>query len=434
MDAPAKIAVVGTGYVGLTTGACFAHLGHQVVCVDIDIDKVQRLSVGDVPIFEAGLAELVEEGLNTGRLAFVANTGVGVRDADFVYLCVPTPPSTDREGNADSSAGLVDLRALESAAREVGLHVRAGAVVVNKSTVPVGSARLVAKAMGRSDVTVVSNPEFLREGSAVSDFLFPDRVVIGATDRGAAQRVAKLHQRSAAPTIITDPATAETSKYAANAFLATKLSFVNTIAAVCEAVGANVADVLSVLGHDKRIGSECLTPGPGWGGSCFPKDTQALVRMAADAGYDYSLLRGVLAANDEQFNRVVNKVAAVVDLAGATIAMLGLAFKAGTDDTRNSPALAIAERLLAAGARVQAYDPAVTRVEGTNIALARDAYAACEGAEVLLVVTEWDEFKTLDVAHLAGVMSALNVVDARNIMDAEALLRHGFDYQCIGRG
>ena len=329
---------------------------------------------------------------------------------------------------------MVDLRALESAAREVGLHVRAGAVVVNKSTVPVGSARLVAKAMGRSDVTVVSNPEFLREGSAVSDFLFPDRVVIGATDRGAAQRVAKLHQRSAAPIIITDPATAETSKYAANAFLATKLSFVNTITAVCEAVGANVADVLSVLGHDKRIGSECLTPGPGWGGSCFPKDTQALVRMAADAGYDYSLLRGVLAANDEQFNRVVNKVAAVVDLAGATIAMLGLAFKAGTDDTRNSPALAIAERLLAAGARVQAYDPAVTRVEGANIALARDAYAACEGAEVLLVVTEWDEFKTLDVAQLAGVMSALNVVDARNIMDAEALLRHGFDYQCIGRG
>lgn len=419
-----KIAVIGTGYVGLTTGACFTHLGHEVVCADVDVDKVERLRSGDVPIHEAGLEEMVVQGLESGRLSFVVGAANAVGDAEFVYLCVPTPQSDD---------GSVDLNHLQAAAAEISAHIRLGAIVVNKSTVPVGSTRLVEEAMGRPDVTVVSNPEFLREGTAIADFLDPDRVVIGADDRAAADLVANLHRGIGAPVMITDPASAETTKYAANAFLATRLSFVNTIAAVCEAVGADVDDVLAAMGHDKRIGEEFLSPGPGWGGSCFPKDTRAIIKMAEDAGYDFSLMRGVLKANDEQFKRVVNKVASVVPLDGAAIAMLGLAFKAGTDDTRNSPALEVANLLLAEGAEVRAYDPAVAAVDIDGIVVVGDPYAACEGAEALVVVTEWDEFKSLDLDKLSEIMAARHVVDARNILDREALLSRGFSYQGIGR-
>ena len=419
-----KIAVIGTGYVGLTTGACFAHLGHDVVCADIDVNKVQRLQSGDVPIHEAGLSELVAEGLESRRLSFVVGAANAVSEADFVYLCVPTPQSDD---------GSVDLNYLKAAAAQISAHVRLGAIVVNKSTVPVGSTLLVEQAMGRSDIAVVSNPEFLREGSAIADFLNPDRVVIGADDPAAADRVANLHGGIGAPIMITDPASAETTKYAANAFLATKLSFVNTIAAVCEAVGADVSDVLVAMGYDKRIGSEFLRPGPGWGGSCFPKDTRAIISMAEDAGYDFSLMRGVLKANDEQFKRVVSKVASVVSLSGATIALLGLAFKAGTDDTRNSPALEVADLLLAQGAKVRAYDPAVATVDIDEIVVVDDPYAACEGAEALVVLTEWDEFKLLDLDKLSESMASRHVVDARNILDREALLSRGFTYQGIGR-
>ncbi len=419
-----KIAVIGTGYVGLTTGACFAHLGHDVVCADIDVNKVQRLQSGDVPIHEAGLSELVAEGLESRRLSFVVGAANAVGDADFVYLCVPTPQSAD---------GSVDLNHLRAAAAEVSAHIRHGAIVVNKSTVPVGSTLLVEEAMGRPDIAVVSNPEFLREGTAIADFLNPDRVVIGADDPAAADRVANLHGSIGAPVMITDPASAETTKYAANAFLATKLSFVNTIAAVCEAVGADVSDVLVAMGYDKRIGSEFLRPGPGWGGSCFPKDTRAIISMAEDAGYDFSLMRGVLKANDEQFKRVVSKVASVVSLSGATIALLGLAFKAGTDDTRNSPALEVADLLLAQGAKVRAYDPAVATVDIDEIVVVDDPYAACEGAEALVVLTEWDEFKLLDLDKLSESMASRHVVDARNILDREALLSRGFTYQGIGR-
>ncbi len=416
--------MIGTGYVGLTTGTCFAYLGHDVVCADIDADKVNRLQSGDVPIHEAGLTELVAEGLESGRLSFVVGGADAVADAEFVYLCVPTPQSDD---------GSVDLDYLRAAAVEISGHVRLGAVVVNKSTVPVGSTVLVEEAMNRPDIAVVSNPEFLREGTAIADFLQPDRVVIGADDRDAAVRVAELHSSIGAPVMITDPASAETTKYAANAFLATKLSFVNTIAALCEAVGADVGDVLGAMGYDKRIGREFLSPGPGWGGSCFPKDTRAIISMAQDVGYDFSLMRGVLKANDEQFNRVVHKVASVVPLPGATIALLGLAFKAGTDDTRNSPALEVAKLLLAQGARVRAYDPVVASVGVSGIVVVDDPYVACEGAQALVVVTEWDEFTSLDAARLAEVMSARHVVDARNILDRETLVGRGFSYQGIGR-
>jgi len=419
-----KIAVIGTGYVGLTTGACFAHLGHDVICADIVPEKIDRLRNGDVPIHEAGLTELVQEGIDTGRLSFVLGAEHAVGDAEFIYLCVPTPQSAD---------GSADLSYLQSAAAEISPHLQPGAVVVNKSTVPVGSTRLVEQAMRRSDIPVVSNPEFLREGTAVDDFLNPDRVVIGADDQAAAGRVAALYLGVRAPVMVTDPASAETCKYAANAFLATKLSFTNAIAAVCEAVGADVNDVLLGMGYDHRIGHEFLRPGPGWGGSCFPKDSRAIISIAEDAGYDFALMRGVVTVNDEQFDRIVRKVGSVVPLEGATIALLGLAFKAGTDDTRESPALAVARRLVAAGATVRGYDPAVTEVDIEGLEVVDDAYAACEGANALVIATEWDDFKWLDLDKIADAMADKHIVDARNLLDRGAVKRRGFSYQGVGR-
>ena len=295
-----RIAVIGTGYVGLTTGACLSLLGHEVVCADIVPEKVERLSRGEIPILEAGLDELVREGLQSGDLLASCSGAEGaVKTAEFIYLCVPTPQGAD---------GSADLSYIEAAAREIGPLLQPEAIVINKSTVPVGSTRVVEQALGRSDVSVVSNPEFLREGSAVHDFLHPDRVVIGAEDQGAAIRVAGLYLGLAAPLQVTDPASAETIKYASNAFLATKISFVNAIAAVCEAVGADVNDVVLGMGYDKRIGNAFLRPGPGWGGSCFPKDSRALVRIAEDAGYDFDLLKGVITVNEEQFDRVADKI------------------------------------------------------------------------------------------------------------------------------
>ncbi|MEZ5165596.1 MAG: UDP-glucose/GDP-mannose dehydrogenase family protein [Acidimicrobiales bacterium] len=420
-----KIAVIGTGYVGLTTGACFAHLGHQVVCADIVPEKVERLRNGDVPIHEAGLTELVREGIDAGRLSFVLGAEHAVGDAEFVYLCVPTPQSTD---------GSADLSYLQSAAAEISPHLQPGTIVVNKSTVPVGSTHLVEQALKRADIPVVSNPEFLREGTAVDDFLNPDRVVIGADDQAAAGRVASLYLGVRAPIMVTDPASAETCKYAANAFLATKLSFTNAIAAVCEAVGADVNDVLLGMGYDHRIGHEFLRPGPGWGGSCFPKDSRAIISIAEDAGYDFALMRGVVAVNDEQFDRIVRKVASVVPLEGSTIGLLGLAFKAGTDDTRESPALEIARRMIEAGARVKGYDPAVSAVDVDGLDVVDDAYAACEGAAAIVIATEWDEFKWLDLDKIGESMVSRHVVDARNLLDRGALRRRGFSYQGVGRG
>ena len=420
------VAVVGAGYVGLTAAACFAHLGHRVVCTDIDAGRIAGLQRGEIPIHESGLAELVRAGLDSGRLAFDCGSAEAAAAADFVYLCVPTPQGAD---------GAADLSYLEAAAGEIGPCLRPGTIVVNKSTVPTGSAALVERIVGRSDIGVASNPEFLREGQAIDDFLHPDRVVIGSDDRAAAERVAELYSGTRAPVLITDPASAETVKYASNAFLATKLSFTNAIAAVCEAVGADVIDVLAGVGYDHRIGSEFLRPGPGWGGSCLPKDTRALLAVAEAAGYDFSLLRGVLAANEEQFQRIVDKVARRVELPGARIALLGLAFKAGTDDVRVSPALEIGQRLATAGAVVQAYDPAVraSAVTGAaGITVVDDAYSACRGAAALVVATEWDEFAGLDFARVASVMVERHVIDARNLLDRAALERLGFSYSGVG--
>ncbi len=419
-----RIAVIGAGYVGLTTGACFSELGHDVVCADVDAGKIDRLRKGEIPIHEAGLEEMVRAGIENGRLRFTTDSASIVGDADFVYLCVPTPQAAD---------GSADLSFIESAAAEISPRLRPGTVVVNKSTVPVGSTRLVERAMGRSDVPVVSNPEFLREGTAVDDFLNPDRVVIGSDDQAAAGRVAALYLGVRAPIMVTDPASAETCKYAANAFLATKLSFVNAIAAVCEAVGADVNDVLLGMGYDHRIGHDFLRPGPGWGGSCFPKDTRALISIAEGAGYDFSLLKGAVDVNDEQLDRIAGKVAQKIDLDGAKVAMLGLAFKAGTDDIRESPAIEVAKRLVAAGATVRAFDPAVSDVSVEGIETVGDAYAACEGADALVVATEWDDFKWLDLDKIADTMAQRHVVDARNLLDRAALRRRGFTYQGVGR-
>ena len=294
---------------------------------------------------------------------------------------------------------------------------------------------VVERALGRSDVHVVSNPEFLREGSAVHDFLNPDRIVIGADDQSAAVRVASLYLGIAAPLIVTDPPSAETIKYAANAFLATKISFVNAIAAVCEAVGADMNDVVLGMGYDKRIGHEFLKPGPGWGGSCFPKDSQALVNIAHEAGYSFELLKSVIDTNEGQFDRVADKVADLAggSLEGRTVAVWGLTFKALTDDLRDSPALRISERLLARGARVQAYDPTVSTPPIEGIELAADAYAACEGADVLALLTEWDEFRWVDFDKVGSLLGTKGIVDGRNLLDREALRRKGFVVLGIGR-
>jgi UDPglucose 6-dehydrogenase len=424
------IAVIGAGYVGLTTAACFAHLGHHVVCADIVSERIESLSRGEVPILEASLPELVREGLEGGRLSFVLGAGAAARGAEIVYLCVPTPQGDD---------GSADLSFIRSAVRDISPVLAPESVVVNKSTVPVGSARVVEEALGRDDVVVVSNPEFLREGSAVNDFLNPDRIVIGSEDQAAAGRVAALFSDVRAPVLVTDPASAETIKYAANAFLATKVSFANAVANVCEAVGADVRDVLLGVGYDHRIGHEFLKPGPGWGGTCFPKDTMALIRTAEDAGYDFDLLRGVRAVNDEQFERVVAKVLRLAggSLQDVRVAVWGLTFKARTDDRRDSPAIEIIRRLQARGARVQAYDPSIVPLPDPpvldGIELAADPYGACEGAALLTVLTEWDEFRRVDFAKVADLLTTATVVDGRNLLEPAALRHLGFVYEGIGR-
>jgi UDPglucose 6-dehydrogenase len=434
---PVTLAVVGTGYVGLTTGACFAHLGHHVVCADIDEAKVARLEAGEIPIVEAGLEEIVREAREGGRLRFVVGAATAAAEADLVFLCVPTPQGED---------GSADLSYIEAAAAEIAPVLRPGAVVVNKSTVPVGSTKVVENVLRREDVSVVSNPEFLREGTAVHDFLHPDRVVVGASDRGAAERVAALYDGIRTEVLLTDPASAETIKYAANGFLAMKISFVNAVAAMCEAVGADVADVVRGIGTDRRIGSAFLNPGPGWGGSCFPKDSRALVKIAEEHGYNFTMMRGVIDVNEEQRARMVDKVVRAVggtdpaDLAGRRVGVLGLTFKAGTDDLRESPSLAVIGELRAAGAEVQAYDPTVAEpldahraavLEG--ISLRTDPVAAATGADVLVVLTEWPEFAEVDLAAVATGMQGDAVVDARNLLDPSAVRAAGLRYDGVGR-
>jgi UDPglucose 6-dehydrogenase len=422
-----RVAVIGAGYVGLTTSACLAHLGHDVVGADVVEEKIEGLRRGEIPIVEPGLRELVVEGLEAGRLSFVLGAAAAAEDAEFVFLCVPTPQGDD---------GSADLSYVEEATRQIAPVLRSESIVVNKSTVPVGSTRVVERALGRADVQVVSNPEFLREGSAVQDCLHPSRIVIGSDDQGAAIRVASLYIRVPAPVVVTDPSSAETIKYASNAFLATKVSFVNAVANLCEAVGADVSDVILGMGYDTRIGFEFLRPGPGWGGSCFPKDSRALVRIAEQAGYDFGLLKGVIQVNEEQYETVATKVERLAggSLEGCTVAVWGLTFKARTDDLRDSPSLAVIRRLIARGASVQAFDPTVTASLGIDgLEVFTDPYAACEGACVLALLTEWDEFRWLDLGKVREAMAVPAVMDARNLLDPPAVKRAGFVYEGIGR-
>ncbi|MFD6071321.1 MULTISPECIES: UDP-glucose dehydrogenase family protein [Amycolatopsis] len=421
----ARIVVVGTGYVGLTTGACLAGLGHRVTCVDVDQAKVARLSAGRVDILEPGLSELVSRGLTSGRLEFVVGARDAVRDAEAVFLCVPTPMG---------AGGSADLRAVEAVTTEIGDVIPPGCALITKSTVPVGTSKRIQAMLGRSDVPVVSNPEFLREGTAVEDFLGPDRIVVGSDDVAAARWVGDLYADLAAPVVVADAASAELVKYAANCFLAMKLSYVNSIAELCERLGADIDLVTEGMGYDRRIGRSFLKPGPGWGGSCLPKDTSALVRVAESVQYDFTLLTSAIEENIAQRDRIVAKIAGAVGgtLAGSRIGVLGLAFKAGTNDLRDSPALAVASVLGALGAELTAYDPAVGgHIDGMTVV--DDPYQVAKAADAVVVLTEWDEFKRLDWTYMAEQMDGDSVVDTRNLLDPQRILDAGLSWQGVGR-
>ena len=427
------VAVIGAGYVGLPTAATLAHFGHSGVLAEREPGRLAALRSGRMPIVEAGLDELVAGSVTAGRLSFTNSAVEAVKGAAFVFLCVPTPQSTD---------GSADLSYVETAAKEIATHLEPGAVVVNKSTVPVGSATMVEQVIGRADISVVSNPEFLREGTAVLDSLNPDRIVVGASDPQAAAKVGELFSSTRAPLIVTDTTTSETIKYASNAFLATKLSFVNALAGLCEEVGADSRDVLLGLGYDKRIGFDFLRPGPGWGGSCLPKDTRALLHIARGVGYEFALLAGAIASNDEQLSRVISKVEAACGgtVDGVTLAVWGLTFKANTDDRRDSPSLEISHRLAALGATVQAFDPTVEAQPDADVPddllglhLRADPYDAVTGARALVVLTEWDEFRWLDFSRVLALMEEPWIIDARNLLDPAAVRRMGFLYTGVGR-
>jgi len=419
-----NIGVVGAGYVGLTTGVCFAELGYRVRVLEINRDRVASLQAGHVPIYELGLEELLQKHLATGAITFTHELTEAIPDSDFVFLCVPTPPAAD--GSADTSY-------LQQASAQIGPHLPVDAVVINKSTVPVGSTEIVFDQLGRTDVHVASNPEFLREGTALADFMNPDRVVIGCADLAVAERVAGLYAPLNAEMVLTDPASAELIKYASNAYLATRLSFINAVAEVCEALGGDVTQVARAIGLDRRIGPHFLKPGPGWGGSCFPKDTTALATMAENGGFEFKFLRAVIDSNQQQFDRVATKALSMLaNPSTDTVAVWGLAFKAGTDDIRESPAVEIVQRIVAEGVSVVAYDPKAT-VTLDGLIQVESAMEAAAGAQVLLILTEWPEFADTDPTAVAGAMSGARVLDTRNIVDRDAWTDAGFVVRSIGR-
>lgn len=421
------IGVIGAGYVGLVQAGGLVRLGHRVRVGEKDPARLRALRSGELPIYEPGLDSLISEGVAAGRLSFHASNREAVRGAGVVFVALPTPSAPD---------GSVDTTILHDAVGRLAGALEAGAVLAIKSTVPVGTARRVADLPALSDrgVRVVSNPEFLREGSAVHDFLHPDRIVVGAEDQGAVDLLVSVVYRGlGGDLVVTDPASAEMIKYAANSYLATRLGFANSIANLCEAVGADAAEVLGGMGRDHRIGPHYLQPGPGYGGSCLPKDTRALLSMADRSGYDFVLLRAAMEVNDLQRRRIVEKVEAAAggSLEGSVVGLWGLAFKADTDDTRESPAVDIAERLLAVGAVVQAYDPQA-KAPVPGVKPAGDPVSAASGADVLLVATEWQEFREVDLLAVRRAMAGSVVVDARNLLDPGTVESHGLSYVGIG--
>jgi len=424
----AQVAIIGTGYVGLASGACLSSLGHHVVCLDIDAEKISLLRSGQIPIVETGLAELVTAGIANQSLSFTTEISESIPRADVVFLCLPTPQDDD---------GSADLSYVEKAVSDIRSALKPGAIVVNKSTVPVGTAVRVKNILQRDDVSVVSNPEFLRQGTAVQDFLHPSRVVIGGDDSTATAAVVALYEGVDAPVLQMKTASAEALKYAANAFLATKLTFINAMADICEAVGADIFDVATGIGMDPRIGTDMLRAGPGWGGSCFPKDTRALVSIAADGGYDFALLRGVIETNDQHYARIANKVIEECggSVKGKVVASWGLTFKAETDDLRDSPAIKILTVLHEAGALIQAYDPTAKQTYAAYpwIKISSSALEACDGADVLAVLTEWKEFAEVNPKEIGQRLRAKMVVDGRNVLNRDAWQAAGFTYKGVGR-
>ena len=422
-----SIAIIGTGYVGLSTVVGLSELGHSVVGIDINDSTVKSLNSGVAPIAEMGMNEALAKGLEDNRLTFTTDVLSSVSGADIVFLCLPTPQGDD---------GSADLSYIEAVAKQIGPHLSADSVVVNKSTVPVGSSVKVSEWLGRHDVSVVSNPEFLRQGTALHDFLHPTRIVIGGDNEDAVRRVAALYAEIDAPLLTMNAASAEALKYAANSFLATKLTFVNAIADICELVGADIFDVVNGLGLDPRIGDQFLNPGPGWGGSCFPKDTRALVKIAENKGYDFALLRGVIQTNDEQYERIAQKVVELCggSVQGKTVASWGLTFKANTDDLRDSPAIAILSVLHNMGATIRAYDTAARGVEKYPwIQRCASALEACDGADALAVLTEWPEFSTVAPQNARERLNQPAVVDGRNVLNPTEWKSAGFEYRGVGR-
>ena len=405
-----KVAVIGTGYVGLTTSIGLASLGHDVLGYDIDPSKVDQLKAGILPIHEPGLDQMLKDVLATGKLRATSKLAEAITDAEFVFTCVPTPQ--DEDGSADLSYVI----AASSAMKDL---LNPGAVVVTKSTVPVGSAQLVEAAIDRDDIHVASNPEFLREGAAVYDFQNPDRIVVGARSADVAQRVMDLYAKVECPKVLTSQPAAELIKYASNSFLAIKLSFVNDVAALCEAAGADSREVMHGMGLDTRIGNRFLEPGPGWGGSCFPKDTRALASIADSFGLQIPLINAAIASNETAHKRVADRVMNALggSLVGKTIAVLGLTFKADTDDTRESPAISVIERLIGRGGKVVAYDPMVHEYDLAGMALADSPVSAATGAQALVVLTEWVEFKSIDAKEILSAMSGKVVIDTRNVFN-----------------
>ncbi len=423
---PMQLAVIGAGYVGLVQAAGLAHLGHRVRVGERDPARLRSLQAGKLPIYEPGLGRLVSAGMETGRLSFHGSNRQAVAGARVIFITLPTPSAPD---------GSVDISILEGAVESLATTLPSGVVLAIKSTVPAGTARRLQAMPALADrgIRVVSNPEFLREGSAMGDFLHPDRIVIGASDRAAAEVVASVYLGLEGARVVTDPASAEMIKYAANCYLAARLSFANSIANLCEAVGADAAEVLAGMGRDHRIGPHYLQPGPGYGGSCLPKDTRAMLAIADRNGYDFLLLRAVMEVNDRQRGRIVDKVARAAggSLAGVVVGMWGLAFKGGTDDIRESPAVDLARRLLDAGAVVRAFDPQVTAPVAGVVATG-DAISAVDGADVLLVGTEWREFRQVDLSKAQRVMRGRTVVDARNLLDPRKVEAAGLAYTGVG--
>jgi UDPglucose 6-dehydrogenase len=429
-----NICVVGTGYVGLVTGAVFADLGNDVVCIDNQPDKMAALSAGRMPIYEPGLEEMVARNVADGRLSFTTDLGAAVRRSLILFITVGTPAQAD---------GQADLRAVEDVARGIGQAMEKYTVVVNKSTVPVGTGDLVRDVVGKSQVRpvpfdVVSNPEFLREGSAIEDTLRPDRIVIGAPNQQVAMTLLELYAPLERPMIITDVPSAEMIKYASNAFLATKISFMNAIATMCELAGADVGQVAKGVGLDARIGPAFLGAGLGYGGSCFPKDTESLLHTATALGYDFRLLRSVVEINRERAGLFVDTIVKEMGpLDDKVVAVLGLAFKPNTDDMREAKSVEVVQRLLEAGARVRAYDPVATanarRVLPACVVYCDSPYEATAGADALALVTEWNEFKFLNLDRVRALMRRPLVFDGRNLWEPERMRRLGFEYHSIGR-